>query len=62
MRTINGEIMRVKPFDCPAGYANANCVKCNYRVGRVTTSPEKGLTVRCCWEESMRRKKEDKDE
>lgn len=62
MRTISGLITHVEPLDCPAGKVMANCVNCNYRVGRVTTSPEKGPTVRCCWEESMRRKEKEDDE
>ena len=43
MRTISGLIMSVKPFDCPAGKAKADCINCNYRVGRVTASLEKVL-------------------
>lgn len=61
MRTIsvriNKEDERANPFDCPAGKANANCVECNYRVGRVMVAWEVGATVRCCWEECMKRKK-----
>lgn len=47
----------VKPFYCPAGKANANCVECNYRVGRIMVAWEVGATVRCCWEECMKREK-----
>lgn len=61
MRTISVRIMkedeRAEPFDCPAKIANANCVECNYRVGRVMVAWEEGATVRCCWEECMKRKK-----
>lgn len=61
MRTIsvriNKEDERATPFDCPAGKANANCVECNYREGRVMVSWEEGATVRCCWEECMKREK-----
>ena len=61
MREISVQIMkedeRATPFDCPAGKANANCVECNYRVGRIMVAWEVGATVRCCWEECMKRKK-----
>lgn len=61
MRIISVQIMkedeRATPFDCPAGKANANCVECNYRVGRIMVAWEVGATVRCCWEECMKRKK-----
>lgn len=62
MRTISGLITHVKPLDCPAGKSRANCINCNYRVGRVRVSQEKGPAVSCCWEESMRRNKEEEDE
>ena len=62
MRTISGLITHVKPLDCPAGKSRANCINCNYHVGRVTVSREKGPTVDCCWEECMRRKEEKDDE
>ena len=51
------EEQRAAPFDCPAGKAQADCVECNYRVGRVMVAWEVSATVRCCWEECMKRKK-----
>lgn len=61
MRIISGMIMkedeRVEPFDCPAGKAQPNCVECIYRYGRVMVAWEVGSTVRCCWEERMKREK-----
>lgn len=61
MRTIsvriNKEDERATPFDCPAGKTNANCVECNYRVGRVMVAWEEGATVRCRWEECMKMEK-----
>lgn len=62
MRTIRGLIMkedeRFEPFDCPAEKTKANCLKCNYRVGRVRVNyEESGPTVSCCWEEWMKNKK-----
>lgn len=61
MRTIsvriNKEDKRATPFKCPEGKANANCVECNYRVGRVMVAWEEGATVRCSWEECMKREK-----
>lgn len=62
MRTISGLITHVEPLACPAGKSRANCVNCNYRVGRVRVSREKGPVVDCCWEECLRRKKEKEDE
>lgn len=61
MRIISVQIMkedeRATPFDCPAGKANANCVECNYRVGRVWVSKGEGPVVDCCWEEWMKKEK-----
>ena len=62
MRTISGLITHVKPLDCPAGKSRANFINCNYLVVRVRVSQEKGPAVSCCWEESMRRNKEEEDE
>ena len=61
MRTINGLIMNVEPLDCPAGYAMANCATCIFRLGSVTSSPGKGATVKCGWDE-YEEQKEEKDE
>lgn len=61
MRLIRARIMkedqRAEPSDCPAGKAQANCLECNYRVGRVRVNWEDGTTVRCRWEECMKREK-----
>ena len=61
MRVISVKFMEeaqgVEPFFCPAGKAKPNCVKCNYREGRVMIAWEEGPTVRCCWEEYMKRKR-----
>lgn len=54
---IMKEAQRVEPFSCPAGKAKPNCVKCDYRVGRVMVAWEEGATVRCSWEECMKREK-----
>lgn len=63
MSVISVEFMEeaqgVKPFYCPAGKAKANCVECNYRVGNVMVAREVGATVRCCWEECIKREKKE---
>lgn len=58
MRTISGLIMNVEPLDCPAGYAMANCATCIFRLGSVTSSPGKGATVRCGWDEYEKQEEE----
>lgn len=58
MRTISGLIMNVEPLNCPAGYAMANCATCIFRLGSITASPGKGVTVKCGWDEYEKQEEE----
>lgn len=58
MRTVNVLITCVEPLYCPAGYAMGNCATCIFRLGSVTSRPEKGATVRCGWDEYEKQEEE----
>lgn len=62
MRTVDVLITCVEPFNCPAGYVMRNCASCIFRLGSITSSPAKGATVRCDWDEhEYEEQKEEKD-